>query len=80
MSIISSAIHFVAAGGIWVIPILTFGAIGVTASTGGPEAVRELVRGIGSHKESAIFLVLAAIDASCRRSGFPALPPWPARA
>lgn len=39
-------------------PPPTFGAIGVTASTGGPEAVRELVRGIGSHKESAIFLVL----------------------
>ncbi|MES2918561.1 MAG: MotA/TolQ/ExbB proton channel family protein [Pseudomonadota bacterium] len=29
MSIVSSAIHFVAAGGIWVIPILTFGAIGL---------------------------------------------------
>ncbi|HEX5790675.1 MAG TPA: MotA/TolQ/ExbB proton channel family protein [Luteolibacter sp.] len=29
MNIVSSAIHFVAAGGIWVVPILTFGAIGI---------------------------------------------------
>ena len=35
-----------------------FAALGITASTGGPEAVREVVRGIGSHKESAILLVL----------------------
>ncbi len=35
-----------------------FIAIGITASTGGPEAVREVVRGIGSLKESCIFLVL----------------------
>jgi two-component system chemotaxis response regulator CheB len=39
-------------------PPPAFTALGITASTGGPEAVREVVRGIGAFKESAIFLVL----------------------
>lgn len=39
-------------------PPPAFVGIGITASTGGPEAVREVIRGIGPFKESAVFLVL----------------------
>lgn len=39
-------------------PPPAFIALGITASTGGPEAVREVIRGIGAFKESAILLVL----------------------
>ena len=41
-----------------VFPPPSFTAVGITASTGGPEAVREVVRGIGTFKDSAILLVL----------------------
>lgn len=35
-----------------------FAAVGITASTGGPEAVREVIRGLGDVQDCAIFLVL----------------------
>lgn len=35
-----------------------FRALGITASTGGPEAVREVVRGLGEISDCALFLVL----------------------
>jgi two-component system chemotaxis response regulator CheB len=39
-------------------PPPTYPAIAITASTGGPEAVREVFRGLGDVSDSALFLVL----------------------
>lgn len=39
-------------------PPPAFAGVGITASTGGPEAVREVIRGLGDIQDCAIFLVL----------------------
>jgi two-component system chemotaxis response regulator CheB len=39
-------------------PPPAFGALALTASTGGPEAVREVLRGLGEIRNTALFLVL----------------------